>query len=106
MTSPGFRIRTVNRGDIPGLQVFVSKYTNDNGDNSWFNVDFLYDDPKKSHWSRKAGFETVIFRDQYGKSRAYWLQVVDGQTTDVTFYGMKKEISITYSKVKLQLVTS
>ncbi|KAF5322076.1 hypothetical protein D9619_001635 [Psilocybe cf. subviscida] len=95
----GFRIRSAaTTNDEPGLQVFVSKYTNENGSHSWYNVAPNFNDPGVSHWNRNAGFEAIVFKNQWGKTRAFYLQVPDGQTTEVTFYGMEREISINYVK--------
>ncbi|KAF5321362.1 hypothetical protein D9619_001104 [Psilocybe cf. subviscida] len=99
VTMPGFRIRSAaNFNDEPGLQVFVSKYTNENGSVAWYNVAPNFNDVALSSWNRNAGFETVVFRNQWGKNRAFYLQVVEGQVAEVTFFGMERDISINYVK--------
>ncbi|KAF5327582.1 hypothetical protein D9619_004653 [Psilocybe cf. subviscida] len=92
-----FRIRSAaNIADEPGLQVFVSKYTNENGSVAWYNIASNFNDV--STWNRNVGFETVVFRNQLGKTRAFYLQIIDGQFTEITFFGMNRDISTNYVK--------
>ncbi|PPR04415.1 hypothetical protein CVT26_002282 [Gymnopilus dilepis] len=87
----GFRIR--NASNVKDLYVFVSKYSNSNGDDSWFAVADNYDDPSKSSWSR-SGWELVAFQSSAAGARRGWYIQTNGQTVDLTFYGFEQDLGL------------
>ncbi|KAF8873592.1 hypothetical protein CPB84DRAFT_1690700, partial [Gymnopilus junonius] len=85
------RIR--NASNVTDLQVFVSKYSNSNGNDGWYNVAGNFDDPTKSFWNRD-GWELIAFQSPRTSARRGWYIHTAGETVDITFYGFEQDIGL------------
>jgi len=88
----GFNIQ--DRSNTNGLQVFVSKYSHNDGSDNWFPVAPNFDDPSASHWYRK-GWEVIVFRDPATGTRRGWYLNCADQIVNVTFFGFHQDIGLT-----------
>ncbi|KAH6905106.1 hypothetical protein BKA70DRAFT_1505044 [Coprinopsis sp. MPI-PUGE-AT-0042] len=94
-----------NRSGIPDIEVFISKYSNGDGNDDWFTLpnpeatliteiftfDLLRPDQYET-WGR-SGWEVVVFKDpSTGRRRGWYLNGADN--LHLTFYRLDAELGL------------
>ncbi|KAJ3512755.1 hypothetical protein NLJ89_g3344 [Agrocybe chaxingu] len=87
----GFNIR--NQSNVANLQVFVSKYTNENGSDKWYQVPNDFASAAQYHWNRN-GWELVAFKDLETGVRRGWYLNCGNDTVAITFAGFNQDLGI------------
>ncbi|TFK22699.1 hypothetical protein FA15DRAFT_671230 [Coprinopsis marcescibilis] len=88
---PGFNIR--NQSKYPHIRAFVSKYSHNQGSDSWFPVPADFHDPEKSFWARN-GWDFVVFNDQESGLRRGWYLDCTNDVLELTFFGFDQDLGI------------
>lgn len=88
----GFRV--CNGSSIPdtSLRVYITKTTNPNGSDAWFDIAPNFSNPSTSFWSRN-GAESVVVEHRDTGMRRMWNLNCAGTVVEVTFTGFDERLA-------------
>ncbi len=77
--------RISNNSGLGPVQSFVSVFVG-SGDDNWFTLPLNYSDHSLSDWTRSPSWESVMFEDQDGKRRGFYLEGLADTILKIQFY--------------------